>query len=142
MKKFFPFLIAISALIFQQCQNLDDAPIANRNTFMHFYEGGNNYVAASAEVTSDGFIIVGTNLISGDVADSKMLIIKTDRFGQRLWETSIDGGSASSVMETANGYIILGDSIQLNPNSEKNPDLVNNWSRMVILNNDGAVQSD
>jgi hypothetical protein len=142
MKKFSPFLIAISALIFQQCQNLDDAPIANRNTFMHFYEGGNSYVAAAAEITSDGFIIVGTNIISGDVADSKMVIIKTDRFGQPLWETSIDGGSASSIMETANGYIVLGDSIQLNPNSEKNPDLVNNWSRMVILNHDGVVQSD
>ncbi len=143
MKKLSPFLIAITAILFQQCQNLDDAPIDNRNTFMHFYEGGNSYEASAAEITSDGFVIVGTILVAGEVTDSKMVIIKTDRFGQPVWEKIIDGGSANSILETANGYIVLGDSIQLNPNSEKIAELVNNWSRMVTLNSsDGAVQSD
>ncbi len=143
MKKFSPFLIAITGLVFQQCQNLEDAPIENRNTFMHFYEGGNSYVASAAEITSDGFIIVGTVLVAGEVDDSKMLIIKTDRFGQKIWETVLDGGTANSVTETANGYIVLGDSIQTNPNSEKIADLINNWSRMVILNpTTGDVTTD
>lgn len=142
MKKLPLFLIVISTIMFQQCQNLEDAPIANRNTFMHFYEGGNSYVASAAEATSDGFIIVGTISVVGEATDSKMVIIKTDHFGQKQWETILDGGTASSIMETANGYIVLGDSIQINPNSEKTADLINTWSRMVTLNNAGVVQSD
>ncbi len=145
MKKLSFLLIGLICLAFQNCQNLEDAPIENRNTFMHFYEGGNSYVASAAEITSDGFIIVGTILITGDKPDSKMVIIKVDQFGQPVWEekeTIISGGSASSIMETANGYIVLGDSIQINPTSEKISDLVNNWSRMVTLNSDGEVQTD
>ncbi len=143
MKKFIPFLILIMALLFQQCQNLEDAPIVNRNTFMHFYEGGNSYIASAAEITSDGgFIIVGSITIGED--DSKMVIIKTDQFGQPQWErpVEVDGGTANSIMETADGYIVLGDSIQINPNSEKNADRENNWSRMVNLNSNGSIQSD
>jgi len=142
MKKLPLFLAALSTVMFQQCQNLEDAPIENRNTFMHFYEGGNSYVASAAEITSDGYIIIGNISVVGDATDSKMVIIKTDPFGQPLWETILDGGTASSIMETANGYIVLGDSIQLNPNSEKTAELVNNWSRMVTLSNTGTVQSD
>lgn len=142
MKKLSLFLIVLIGLLFQQCQNLEDAPIDNRNTFMHFYEGGNSYVASAAEITSDGFIIVGTVLLAGDVNDSKMIVIKTDRFGQTIWETMLDGGVGNSIMETSNGYIVLGDSIQINPNSEKIADLVNNWSRMVTLNGNGVVQTD
>ncbi|HPM32942.1 MAG TPA: hypothetical protein PLJ60_21590 [Chryseolinea sp.] len=144
MKKFSPLLFITIAILFQRCQNLEDAPIDNRNTFMHFYEGGNSYVASAAEITSDGgFIIIGTITVIGDVNESKMVIIKTDRFGQRLYdETIIDGGTSSSVMETNNGYIVLGDSIQFNLNSERTSDLVNNWSRMVTLNAELEVQTD
>jgi len=142
MKKLSLSLITISALIFQQCQNLEDAPIDNRNTFMHFYEGGNSYVASAAEITSDGFIIIGNISVVGDATDSKMVIIKTDQFGQIQWKTTRDGGTASCLMETANGYIVLGDSIQINPNSEKTADLINNWSRMVTLSKNGTMQSD
>ncbi|MEO7991844.1 MAG: hypothetical protein ABI663_19980 [Chryseolinea sp.] len=142
MKKLSFLLIGLICLAFQNCQNLDDAPIENRNTFMHFYEGGNSYVASAAEITSDGFIIVGTIVVTGDNSDSKMVIIKTDRFGQTAWETVLDGGTCSSVMQTANGYIVLGDSIKITPTSEKISDLVNNWSRMVTLSLDGTVQTD
>jgi hypothetical protein len=142
MKKLSFFFIGLISLTFQDCQNLEDAPIENRNTFMHFYEGGNSYVASAAEITSDGFIIVGTIVIAGDKPDSKMVIIKVDRFGHTEWETIRDGGAASSIMETANGYIVLGDSIQINPTSEKISDLVNNWSRMVTLSSAGKMLTD
>ncbi len=142
MKKLSFFFIGLISLAFLNCQNLDDAPIENRNTFMHFYEGGNSYVASAAEITSDGFIIVGTIVVVGDNADSKMVIIKTDRYGQTAWETVLDGGTGSGVLQTANGYIVLGDSIQINPTSEKISDLINNWSRMVTLNSKGEMQTD
>ncbi|HOX83196.1 MAG TPA: hypothetical protein PLS08_09210, partial [Chryseolinea sp.] len=68
MKKFSPLLFITIAILFQRCQNLEDAPIDNRNTFMHFYEGGNSYVASAAEITSDGgIIIIGTITVAGDL---------------------------------------------------------------------------
>jgi hypothetical protein len=131
-------------LMLSACTNLDDAGMEERNTFMHFYEGANSYTAAAAEITSDGYIIVGTVLlVDGTTTDSKIVVIRTDPYGQRIGdEILISGGTASGVKVSSNGYIVIGDSIQYNLNSEQIPELVNNWSRLIQMDNNGTITSD
>src|SRR6187402_990733 len=127
------YFLIFSLLMFSACTNLDDAGVEERNTFMHFYEGANSYTAAAAEITPEGYIIVGTVLlVDATTTDSKIVIIRTDPYGQKIGdEIFLPGGTASGVKVTANGYIIIGDSIQYNLNSEEIPELVNNWSRLI-----------
>jgi len=134
--------IPLTLLMLSGCNNLEDASVTQRNTFMHFYEGANSYVANSAEITSDGYIITGTINISGDAPTNKILVIKTDPMGKPTWQKIIDGGSANGITVTDNGYIVVGDSIQLNPNSGNISDLENYWSRLIRMDNSGSIVSD
>jgi len=137
------YFLTFLLLTLSACTNLDDAPLEKRNTFLHFYEGAHSYTASAAEVTDDGYIIVGNiGLTDGNTIDSKIVVIKTDFYGQRIWERTIDGGTASSVKVTPQGYIIIGDSIQYNPNSEQIPELVNSWSRLIQMDHTGNKDSD
>jgi hypothetical protein len=134
--------ISLSLLMLSGCKNLEDASVTERNTFMHFYEGANSYVATSAEITDDGYVITGTISIPGDQPTSKIIVIKTDALGKPVWQKIIDGGSANGITVSANGYIVVGDSIQLNPNSGSIPDLENYWSRLIRMDNNGSIVSD
>lgn len=124
------------------CANLEDAKLTSRNTFMHFYEGANSFVTAAAAVTNDGYVLAGTVAITGDSTTTSLIIIKTDRMGQKLWQTVIGGGSASSITVRNNGYIIIGDSIQYNPDSGTISELENDASRLIYLDMDGNVVKD
>ncbi len=134
--------ISLSLLMLSGCKNLEDASVTERNTFMHFYEGANSYVATSAEITDDGYVIAGTISIPGDQPTSKIIVIKTDALGKPVWQKIIDGGSSNGITVSANGYIVVGDSIQLNPNSGSIPDLENYWSRLIRMDNNGSIVSD
>ncbi|MBL0744961.1 hypothetical protein [Chryseolinea lacunae] len=141
MKKLFTLAI-LSSLLLTACKNLDDAPVTKRNTFMHFYEGANSYVASDVAITGDGYIVAGTINIPGNAPTTKIVVIKTDLLGHPEWEKIIDGGASSSIVVTPNGYILVGDSIQLNPNSTNIPDLENYWSRLIRMDKSGAILSD
>jgi hypothetical protein len=136
------YLFAFFLFIAAACTNLGDAKLEERNTFMHFYEGGNSLVAAGAAQTADGFVIAGTIAITGEAPGSKIIVIKTDVYGQKVWQKVIEGGSATSLRVTENGYIIIGDSIQYNPTSENIPELVNNWSRLITMDIQGNITAD
>lgn len=124
------------------CKNLEDAELSQRSTFIRFYEGANSFSATTAEMTTDGYIIAGTISISGDKPTSKMLVMKTDALGRKVWEKLIDGGSVNGLYVADNGYIIIGDSIQNNPDSQQITELENTSSRLVYLDPNGTVISD
>ncbi len=86
------FLTGLCALALWGCTNLEDAKLTSRETFMHFYEGANNFIASSAAVTDDGYVLAGTVAITGDSTSTSLIIIKTDLMGQKLWQTVIGGG--------------------------------------------------
>jgi hypothetical protein len=141
MKKF--YLPALFTLLFAGCNNLEDAELTKRNSFIRFYEGANSLVGAEAKQTADGgYIIAGTIRVVGDNPDSKIIVIKTDPFGQREWEEIFDGGIASSLIFSESGYIVVGDSVEYNPNTSELADLVNTSSRIIQLNSGGGVVSD
>lgn len=122
------------------CQNLEDAPLSKRDTFVHFYEGAYSLEASSAELTDDGgYIIAGT--IRGD-GFRNIKVIKTDTYGLKEWETVIKNGSASSIKKTSVGYIVIGQAVELNPFSSDINELENNSARLIKLTSSGSVSAD
>jgi hypothetical protein len=109
---------------------------------MHFYESANSYTATVAEITDDGYIIAGSITFSNDTLSPNILLIKTDKQGKKLWEKAIPGGTSSGLKVTSNGYIIIGDSIQYNPDSEKISELENDAARLIFLDMSGSIIQD
>jgi hypothetical protein len=132
MKKF--YLPALFAFLGAGCNNLEDAELTKRETFVRFYEGANSFVAAEAHQTADGgYIVAGTIRVDGDKPQSKIVVIKTDALGQKIDERIIDGGIASSVLISGDNLTIVGDSVAYNPNSDELADLVNTSARIIQL---------
>ncbi len=141
MKKF--YLPAIIAFIFSGCNNLEDAELTKRSSFLRFYEGANSFTAAEAKaIPSGGFIITGTIRVEGDAPESKIIVIRTDDFGQKLSERIIDGGIASSVVVSESAIIVVGDKAVYNPNTNELADLVNTSARLIQLDMNLNIVSD
>jgi hypothetical protein len=141
MKKF--YLPALMTLLFAGCNNLEDAALTKRSTFIRFYEGANSFIGAEAQQTADGgYILTGTIRVDGDNPESKIVVIKTDAFGQKVWDEIFEGGIASSLIVSDNGYTIVGDSVEYNPDTNELADLVNTSSRIIQLGLNGNVLSD
>lgn len=138
MKKFyFHFLIGAALTA---CTNLEDAELTRRQSFIRFYEGANPYVAAEARQTPDGgFVVAGTILINSEPPENKILIIKTNNFGGREWQTIVDGGRASSIMPVSDGYVVVGDRVEFQLNTTA---LENTWARLIKVDMGGNVQKD
>lgn len=141
MKKY--YLPALMTLLFAGCNNLEDAELTKRSSFIRFYEGANSYIAAEAKQSPDGgYILTGTIRVDGDNPFNKILVIKTDVFGQKVWEKTFEGGQASSLILSDNRYIVVGDSIEYNPDTNELADLVNTSSRIIQIDLSGNVVSD
>jgi hypothetical protein len=140
MKKL--FLLALLTILFYGCNNLEDAELTDRKTFMHFYESANSFVASSVDITDGGYLITGYIPVDGDRKENKILVIKTDGFGQPIWKKIIDGGSGSSLIQKKDGagnitgYVIVGDSVVHLRNETRF------GSRLVELNLNGDVLKD
>jgi hypothetical protein len=104
--KFFVLLILLSAA----CQDADDAPLANRNTFTVFYESADYLAGLQAKEVDDGFIILSSQLsASGTVGNLK----KTDKSGNILWQTILPDATFKSFAVGDDGYFVIGDSIKI-----------------------------
>jgi len=136
------YTIAISLALFAGCGELDDAPLSERTTFMHFYEGAYSLTAAAAEIAPDGYVIVGTVNVSGNTRASRIIVIKTNRLGQRQWERVIDNGVASGIRVLPNGYAVIGSNAVYNANTGNISELENYSARLVILDAGGNVVQD
>src|SRR5437764_14207001 len=103
---YFSFLLALASL------QIAKAQITFQKTYGNYVEDGK-----SLQQTSDsGFILFGNTTSYGVTS---MLLVKTDAFGNEIWEKPYDGiaGSSPSSMQvtTDSGYILCGgiDSIEL-----------------------------
>ena len=121
MKQFFTLFLVC---IFFSCADEQDAPLGDSDTFVKMYGGPNSDIAFFAKETDDGgFILLGTTEIesnSGLGSYYKIKLIKTDQFGNTAWESvyppeftepvtySLKG---RSLIETNDGYIVVGDRI-------------------------------
>lgn len=127
------FLLALEA-----CTRFEDAEVTERQTFVHFYRSATNFVASVAEVDTDGgFILSGE--VNYDDGSTDAVIIKTDSRGRKVWEKVIRKGLINAIKPTASGYILAGDSIQLNPGSSQVHELENSYARLVIMDAQGNI---
>lgn len=106
MRRILVFLILGSCI---SCSDISGVEISERSTFVKFFGTSNQEQAGDIIATSDGgYLIVGTS--RSDTLDFG-IVIKTDASGNTLWERILSGASFQSLLETNNGYILVGDSI-------------------------------
>lgn len=114
------------ALLAVTCKNLDSAEPSPRSTFIKFFEGPYSMTAAGIEKVPGGFVILA-NMISSD-PDSTLtqtVLIETDEHGLRVGNyhtyNNVIGKSfkPSITGQTLNGFIVVGDSVIINPNVDQ-----------------------
>lgn len=125
-------------LVLAACTRFEDAEVTKRRTFVHFYSSATSYVASVAEVDTDGgFILSGEVRYDNGLTDA--LIIKTDARGRKIWEKVIQKGLVNAIKPAGNGYILAGDSIQLNPGSGQVHELVNSYAKLILMDLQGNI---
>lgn len=128
------FLLLIPAA----CTRFEDAEMSERKTFVHFYSSGTNFIGSVAELDTDGgFILTGEVRRGNGVTDA--LVIKTDARGHKIWEKVVPNGIINTIRPTTNGYILLGDGIELNPSSPEVSELVNSNAQLLIMDTQGNI---
>ena len=140
MKNF--YIPAIPFVLLVACNNLDDAKLADRSTFMHFYEGAYSMTAAAAKITSDGYVIAGTVHVTGNKKASRIIIITTDFLGQKTGEVVIDDGMATGLKIVDNSIILIGNHVEYNSSSSEISELENYNSRLIVLDKNLTIQTD
>lgn len=116
MRLFPLLLICTASLILCTCNNLEEASLSSRKTFLKIYEGPYSIVATDLEIVSDGFAVLGNMQVSDDSVVA--VVFKTDNEGNRISDYyPFPGATGKSFKHFSGGYIIVGDSIKTNPSS-------------------------
>jgi hypothetical protein len=131
-------------LLLFACNNLEDATIPERQTFIRFFGSARSYVSVAVEPDIDGgFVMVGNAAsleANGDGGQSQgpaIVIVKTDAQGTKLWEKIIPDANVHSIKALPDGYLVTGEGIELNPNSTESSEFVNSQFLLLKLNTSG-----
>ncbi|HEU5291040.1 MAG TPA: hypothetical protein VFU05_10380, partial [Cyclobacteriaceae bacterium] len=135
-------LLFALALTVAACNNLEDADPAERNTFVKFFEGLYDLSASSIEVIPGGYIILGNEaVVLSDTTYVRTVLIETDENGNRVGDIhSFGGGTGKSFKPIVNsgtvtGYIVVGDSIYIDPQAEQAANVAIASMRILVVNN-------
>lgn len=128
------------------CNNLEDANVPERQTFIRFFGSARSYSAASIERDTDGgFILVGnaspleTETATPEQKQPGIIIVKTTDQGTKVWEKTIPNANVHSIKPLADGYLVTGEGIELNPNSSESSEFVNSKFLLLKLSATGDV---
>jgi hypothetical protein len=149
MKKITTFILIATAFLLTTCKNLDNADPAPRNTFLKFYEGPYSMTAAAIEKIPGGFAVLA-NMVSpsNNSTINQTILFETDEIGIRIGDYhKYDNITAKSFKplingETLNGFIIVGDSIIINPNVDQAANVSISSMAVLVLNDDFAETRD
>lgn len=120
------------------CNNIEDAKLAGRNTFIHFYEANHNIKGIAAEATDAGYIVLCNDSLRN--GEQNNVIIQTDKNGEKIADDIIlPYGYARSLKSTADGYYIIGDSIKRNEQTSNVADQFVYSARLFKLSTTGNV---
>jgi hypothetical protein len=134
MKSF--YIIGFTILCFISCKDIEDASPSDRKTFIRFFEKGSNYTGQMADVDDDGYI-VAANL--QEAQETSIVITKTDFSGNILWEETIENASVSSIKSISDGYLIFGDSIEIDPTAASLNDFTKTKAQLLKMNKDHQI---
>lgn len=139
MRSLLSFVLIITALV--ACNNLEDASPAKRATFVKLFEGPYDLSASSIELIPGGYIILGNeNIVLSDTAYSQTVLIELDENGNRIGEIhAFGGGTGKSFKPIMNngsvgGYIVVGDSIYIDPQAEQAANVSIASMRILVVN--------
>jgi len=133
--------LLLLSIILLACNNLEDANVPDRQTFIRFFGSSRSYVSAVVEPDAadvGGYILVG-NVAQTDaqsLSDSarvpRIIVVKTDEQGNKLWEYTYPGANVNAVKPLGrdnasggDGYLLTGEGIDLHPNSSESSEFVN-----------------
>lgn len=109
---------------FAGCTKLEDAEPSDRKTFIKFFNGAYTLSATTVERTADGYIVLGNMQVSD--AEVVTIIIETDENGVQIGEPhTIAGGTGNAIKPFFSsggdfqGYVVVGDSIKIDPLAEQ-----------------------
>jgi hypothetical protein len=139
-------LLFLLLLLVFACNNLEDATVPDRHTFIRFFGSVRSYSSISVERDTDGgFILVGNaSPLESDQATEEqtlpgIIIVKTNDQGTKLWEKTIPNANVHSIKPLTDGYLVTGEGIDLNPNSSESSEFVNSQFLLLKLNATGDV---
>lgn len=106
------------------CSNLEDADPSERKTFIKFFNGAYTLSATSVESISGGYVVLGNMEISD--TETVTIVIETDENGIQVGEIhTFAGGTGKAIKPFFNstgelqGYVVVGDSIKIDPFAEQ-----------------------
>src|SRR5688572_29127528 len=125
------YIFLLAGILFSCLKETEaERELATPSTFIRYFNGGYSDEAMVAEQTPDeGFILLGTTevqLTDAVTSTYKAKLIKTDRYGNLLWQKlyppfdsgedtlSFTGRALLTLKDdngSLNGYVIVGDSI-------------------------------
>lgn len=145
MRKF--LLPVLSLTLLAACTNLEDAALSERKTFVKFFNGPHNFTAASLELTPNGYTILGTMQVNDTLIISAL--IETDKNGNRIGDIHYLRGQEDGFIGKAfkpllnggavSGYVIVGDSIKINPFEEQAANIIRASLKLVHVNSTFTV---
>lgn len=136
-----------SLILLAACTNLEDAKLSERETFVKFFNGPHNLSAASLALTPNGYAILGTMQVNDTLIISAL--IETDENGDRIGEIHYLRGQEDGFIGkgfqpilnggTVDGYVIVGDSIKINPFEEQAANILRASLKLVHVTSDFTV---
>ena len=126
------YLLIFISFCLAACKDIEDAPALERNTFIRFFEKGDQYTGQVADIDDDGFIVAG-NVQTTDLKTA-IVVTKTDALGNIIWEETIENASVSSIKTVSDGYLIFGDSIEVDPTAQSINDITKTKAQLLKMN--------
>lgn len=149
MKKITTFILFTTAFLLTTCKNLDNADPAPRNTFLKFYEGPYSMTAAAIEKIPGGFVVLANMASpSNNSTINQTILFETDEFGIRIGDynkyNNIIAKSFKPLVngEVLNGFIVVGDSIIINPNVDQAANVSISSMAVLVLNDNFTETRD
>ena len=136
------FVITIAILVWG-CNNIEDASPSDSNSFIKFLHGPYNYSGVEVETLPAGYALLGNMEISDD--STVAFIIHTDKKGNQVGSTIHFPGVKAKAFEVTyggdqvTGYMILGDSIKINPDASKVGDIEIYSASILKVDNNGTI---
>lgn len=135
-KVLFPLFIVITGF---GCTNLEDAEPSDRKTFIKFFNGAYNLSATAVESIPGGYVLLGNMQVNDTTIVT--IVIETDQNGNQVGEPhAFPGGTGKAIKPVFNvsgdvqGYVIVGDSIKIDPFAEQAANTVIASLRVLQLN--------
>ncbi len=122
-------VVCITVLFSFVACNLNNLEPAQTKAFMKFFGDEGNTEGVDLLKLDDGYLLLGNN-VGRDGFTTTAILIKVDKSGNQIWANNIPNMAGSAIAKSADGYFIIGDSID-------NTDPLNTSMRLIKTNLDG-----